>query len=126
MNKMLVEVLLKHIKELQTWKPIHKWRFDMNPLEVFIISKIAREACEYYENGVYVLLVYFMESCRRLEESGKDSTSSIELRLKDSIDLIAYLYPPGSGLSQGDSLLEEKLKRIEKKLEFKNKVHCFT
>lgn len=58
------------------------------------VALVSRDACNYYENGVFLLLVYFVTSCKKLE-NGKQSLKSIEEKMQRALDLVSAKYPPG-------------------------------
>jgi len=63
------------------------------------MAKISRESCSYYDNGIHLLLVYLVKSCRRLEKNDM-SSEEIEQYLDNLIKTITRIYPPGEGLSK--------------------------
>jgi hypothetical protein len=42
---------------------ISNLKYDLSTKEVMEMAKISREACDYYDNGVFLLVVYFIRSC---------------------------------------------------------------
>lgn len=81
---------------------------------------ISRKACDIYQNGFYILLVYLVRSCKCLEQKGK-KVADIQSRVQQVIDFISKKYPPGSGLSQCDRYIEEQLKRISLNSKFNHR-----
>ncbi len=75
-------------------------KYDLGENEVNIVGAISRDACNYYENGVYFLILYLKKSCSKLEDS-KVSVEKIEEKLKKSISSISKKYPPGSTIGSG-------------------------
>ena len=49
---------------------ISSLKYNLNIEEVMLMAKIARLACDDYENGVYLLVVYFIRSVSCLEKHG--------------------------------------------------------
>ncbi len=41
-------------------------KYNLQLEEVMAMAKISREACKYYDNGVFILLVYFVQSSKKL------------------------------------------------------------
>ena len=90
---------------------ISKLQYDLKPEEVMKMAVISRDACNYYDNGVFVLLNYFVESSKRLQSRGK-SSEEIEKLLNDALESIAKKYPPGEGLSKENEALTNSLKQL--------------
>jgi hypothetical protein len=42
---------------------ISNLKYDLSTKEVMLMAKISREACDHYDNGVFLLVVYFIKSC---------------------------------------------------------------
>jgi hypothetical protein len=53
--------------------------------EIKKAAEISRFSCNYYDDGVVLLLIYFVRSCRNLEKKGK-TAKKIEGKLKDAIE----------------------------------------
>ena len=60
----------------------------MEAEEVKKAAEISRFSCNYYDDGIVLLLIYFVRSCRNLEKEGK-SAKEIEARLKDAIEQVS-------------------------------------
>ena len=58
------------------------------------IAEISRNACEFYDNGVYLLFLYFVRSIYNLEGQGV-KVEKIEQLMEDSLNMITDKYPPG-------------------------------
>ena len=72
-------------------------RYDFSEREVMKVAEISRDACNYHENGVVILLEYLFKACKKLENT-KESVSSIEGKMNRAINKIYQKYPPGEGL----------------------------
>ena len=99
---MLSKVMVDHKEE------ISRLQYGLKPEEVMKVAVISRDACNYYDNGVFVL-TYFVESSKRLQKAGK-SSEEIEKLLNDALENIAKKYPPGEGLSKENESLTNSLK----------------
>lgn len=44
----------------------HSFQYNLEAAEVKKIAEISRKACDYYDKGVVLLLIYFIKSCRSL------------------------------------------------------------
>ena len=78
---------------------INAFSFSLEAEEVKKAAEISRFSCNNYDDGVVLLLIYFVRSCRNLEKKGK-SAKDIEGKLKDAIKLVSDLYPPSSGVKK--------------------------
>jgi hypothetical protein len=56
--------------------------------EVKKAAHISRNSCNYYKDGVVLLLIYFVRSCRNLENKG-ESAKEIEAKLKNAIQQVS-------------------------------------
>ncbi len=67
------------------------------------VAAISRDACNYHDNGIVLLLIYLVRACKTLEAS-KMQVKDIEEKMIKAISSITEEYPPGKGLSdkQGD------------------------
>jgi hypothetical protein len=72
---LLAECLSKYKKEISDLK------YDLNNKEVMKIAAISRDACNYHDNGVVLLLIYLVRACKTLETS-KISVEAIEQKMK--------------------------------------------
>ena len=68
--------------------------YDLGEKEVDQIGNISREACNYYDNGVFLLFLYFVQSMQRLEKQGR-KVEEIEGLMEEAINKISKKYPPG-------------------------------
>lgn len=57
MGELLFKFMPKCFEEIKALK------YDLSDEEVMKMAKISRASCEYYDNGVYLLLVYFVKAC---------------------------------------------------------------
>lgn len=39
---------------------INNLQYDLKPEEVMKMALVSRDACNYYDNGIYLLLIYFV------------------------------------------------------------------
>jgi hypothetical protein len=62
------------------------------------VAHIAREACDHYDNGVFLLVIYFVKSWNCLEAK-KETVFEIESKMNAAIGEISKKYPPGEGLT---------------------------
>jgi hypothetical protein len=69
-------------------------KFNLSEAEIMEVALISRDACNYYENGVYLLLVYLVTSCKKLEND-KQPLKTIEEKMQKALDLVSAKYPPG-------------------------------
>ena len=46
------------------------FKYDLSEDEVMKIAEISRSACEFYDNGVFLLFLYFVRSIYNLEGQG--------------------------------------------------------
>ena len=60
------------------------------------MAQISREACDFDDDGVYLLFVYLKESCTKLAQS--KSVKQVEELLQIAIKRLVQLYPPGKGI----------------------------
>jgi len=60
---LLAKCFNKYQKELKNLKN------DLSDDEVMLVAEIARDACNYHDNGVVILLIYLVRACRNLESS---------------------------------------------------------
>jgi len=58
--KLLGECLSKHTDFLS------KLKYDLSAAEMMKVADISRDSCNYHDNGVFVLLVYFVKACKKL------------------------------------------------------------
>jgi hypothetical protein len=75
---MLTECFQKFNKEINVFS------FSLESEEAKKAAEISRFSCNYYDDGIVLLLIYFVRSCRNLEKKGK-SAKEIEDKLKDAI-----------------------------------------
>jgi len=75
---MLAECFKKYTKD------INGFSFSLEAEEVKKAAEISRFSCNYYDDGVVLLLIYFVRSCRNLEKKGR-TPKEIEDKLKDAI-----------------------------------------
>ena len=47
-------------------KDINAFSFSLEAEEVEKAAEISRFSCNYYDDGVVLLLIYFVKSCRKL------------------------------------------------------------
>lgn len=78
-GKLLADNLFKNIEIISYLK------FNLQMEEVMLLAKLSKECCQFYENGIYVLLVYFVKSSQRLESQG-EPIQKIEEMLRYAID----------------------------------------
>jgi hypothetical protein len=50
-------------------KDIRGLKYDLNNEEVMKVAAISRDACNYHDNGVVLLLIYLVRACKTLEAS---------------------------------------------------------
>ena len=72
---LLAECLPRYQKEIKDLK------YDLNNEEVMKVAEISRDACNYHDNGVVLLLIYLVRACKTLEAS-KNSVKTIEEKMK--------------------------------------------
>jgi thiamine pyrophosphokinase len=60
---LLAECLARYENEIKDLK------YDLNNEEVMMVAKISRDACNYHDNGVVLLLIYLVRACKTLEAS---------------------------------------------------------
>lgn len=93
---------------------IQKLSYNLSPDDISSISKISRRACDYHEDGIYLILIYFTKSCQKLEANGED-LQKIEGKLKEAIERVSKQYPPGTGLTNCSEELKRQLEKMEHK-----------
>ena len=96
---LLAECLPRYQKEIKDLK------YDLNNEEVMKVAEISRDACNYHDNGVVLLLIYLVRACKTLEASN-NSVETIEDKMKLAISSISKEYPPGEGLKKEQENLE--------------------
>ncbi len=106
-------MLLKNVFS-QFKDEIQKLTYNLSPDDISSISKISRRACDYHEDGIYLILIYFTKSCRKLQGSGED-LQKIEGKLKEAIERVSKQYPPGTGLTNCPEELKRQLEKMEHK-----------
>lgn len=89
---MLEKCFLKNLKVIKSFK------YDLDDKEVMTIAEISRDACSYYENGIFLLLVYFIKASEYFQKKGS-TAEVIEEKISKAISQISFAYPPGKGLS---------------------------
>ena len=72
---LLAECLPRYEKEIKDLK------YDLNNEEVMKVAEISRDACNYHDNGVVLLLIYLVRACKTLEASN-NSVKTIEEKMK--------------------------------------------
>jgi hypothetical protein len=72
---LLAECLSKYQKEILGLK------YDLNIEEVMKVAEISRDACNYHDNGIVLLLIYLVRACKALEASS-NSVKTIEEKMK--------------------------------------------
>ncbi len=65
MLNLLAECLSKYEKDILILE------YNLSEKEVYKIAEISRDACNYHENGVAILVIYFVKACKHLEEMSK-------------------------------------------------------
>ena len=100
-------MLLKNIFT-QFKDQIQRLAYDLSVNDIGSISKISRRACDYHEDGIYLILVYFTKSCKKLQAKGED-LKTIEGKLKDAVEWVSKQYPPGTGLNNCTEDLKKQL-----------------
>lgn len=60
----------------------------MNDKEVMRVAEISRDACNYQDNGVVLLLIYFVRACKHLEDKGK-TVAEIEKKMQEAMTMIS-------------------------------------
>ena len=63
---------------------INSFSFSLELEEVKKAAEISRFSCNYYDDGVVLLLIYLVRSCRNLEKKGMKA-KEIEDKLKNAI-----------------------------------------
>ena len=63
---------------------INSFSFSLELEEVKKAAEISRFSCKHYDDGVVLLLIYLVRSCRNLEKKGMKA-KEIEGKLKDAI-----------------------------------------
>ena len=106
-------------------KDIEAFQYDFSEKEVSKIAEISRNACDYYDNGVFLLFLYFTKAIRNLESKGK-KVEQIEQLMEDSLNKITKKYPPGEGLSKDKKYIEPQLKSLDMEEKFEHKSQKFT
>ena len=102
---LLAEISSRYQNDIQDMK------YDLCPQEYRKVAQMSRAACDYHDNGVVLLFIYFVRACRNLEKS-KESVEKIEQKLEETIQWISKEYPPGEGLAASQKHLEKRLKDL--------------
>ena len=71
----MVKLLNKGFKPHE--KVLLGFKYDFGKEEVATIAKISRGACDYHDDGVFLLLIYLVRCAYNLEAKGR-SVSEIE------------------------------------------------
>jgi hypothetical protein len=50
----------------QYTESISKLKYDLSVKEAMHMALVSRHACDHYENGVFLLVIYFVRSCSNL------------------------------------------------------------
>jgi hypothetical protein len=71
---LLAECLSRYEKDILGLK------YDLSNEEVMKVATISRDACNYHDNGVVLLLIYLVRACKMLEAS-RNSVQVIEQKM---------------------------------------------
>ena len=118
-NLFISKCLKKYEKDIEAFK------YDFSEKEVAKIAEISRNACDYYDNGVFLLFLYFTKAIKNLESKG-EKIEKIEKLMEDSLNSITKKYPPGEGLSQEKKHIEPQLKSLDMEDKFEHKSQKLT
>ena len=64
-DQQITELLVNSFSQAFS-KDINDFKFDLSEKETLKAAEISRKSCEYHESGIFVLIVYFVRSCKNL------------------------------------------------------------